>query len=341
HPRSAAAARHRLRRCRTLPAPLAAALAAVALLLAPPARAADNGHWSVFPAASQPGSRPYFHLSADPGQTLRDEVTVTNRTAAPLTLRLYAADAHNTARDGGFAVRAPEERRRGVGAWARPERERVTVPARGSVTVPYTITVPDEAPPGDHPGALVALDERVAAAGTGTGLGVRQAVGARIYLRVNGPAVPALTVEDLRIDQDRPLVPGTGESSALVSYTLHNRGNVTLSPRVRITAGGLFGRRLLDRGATGVPSELLPRQRVRLTERWPGAPWADRGEVRVTAEAAAARDSAAISFLAVPWLPAGLLAVAAALLAARAALRRRAARRPDGTRAPQPKPSPL
>lgn len=51
--------------------------------LAPGARAAENGEWAVYPAAAQLGSRPYFFLSADPGTTLTDRVTVTNKTSAP------------------------------------------------------------------------------------------------------------------------------------------------------------------------------------------------------------------------------------------------------------------
>ena len=50
------------------------------LCAAPAAHAADNGNWSVYPAASELGRRPYFYLSADPGQTLRDKVTVANKT---------------------------------------------------------------------------------------------------------------------------------------------------------------------------------------------------------------------------------------------------------------------
>lgn len=278
----------------------------------PVAHAADNGNWSVYPTASELGRRPYFYLSADPGATLTDQVTLTNKTAAPLTFRLYAADAYNTERDGGFAVRTHKEKQRGVGAWARPERERVTVPARGSVTVPYTLTVPEEAEPGDHPGALVALDERIAPSADALAVGVQQAVGARIYLRVNGPTVPALLVEDVELTHDQPLVPGTGKSSALISYTLHNRGNVTLNPKVVLKAEGLFGRDLLHRELKKIPSELLPRQKIRLTERWAGAPQLEWGEVKLTASARDVRESARVSFFALPWLVAVVLAAAVA-----------------------------
>lgn len=287
-------------------------LLAGALLLigAPAAHAADNGSWSVYPATERSGQRPYFYLSADPGATLHDKVTVTNKTDRPETFRLYAADAYNTARDGGYAVRARDERQRSVGAWARTGRDRVTVEPHGSVTVPVTIAVPENAEPGDHPGALVALDERIDPADAGAvAVGIQKAVGARIYLRVNGPTMPALSVDDIRVEHSQPLVPGTGKSRAVISYTLHNRGNVTLSPKVALKAEGLFGRTLLARDLKRIPAELLPRQEVRLTEQWADAPQLEWGEIRLTASARETRESATASYFALPWLVAGILLV--------------------------------
>ncbi|MGW3659078.1 WxL protein peptidoglycan domain-containing protein [Streptomyces sp. NPDC005151] len=286
-------------------------LAAVLLLFGAPAgHAADNGSWSVYPATTKYGQRPYFYLSADPGATLTDKVTVTNKTAEPLTFRLYAADAYNTERDGGFAVRSPGEKQRSIGAWARTGRDKVTVKRHGSVTVPVTVTLPETAEPGDHPGAFVALDERIDPADRGAvAVGIRKAVGARIYLRVNGPAMPALSVDDVTVKHTQPLVPGTGESRAVISYTLHNRGNVTLNPKVALKAQGLFGRTLLARDLKKIPSELLPRQEVRLTEKWADAPQLEWGEIELTASARDTHESAAARYIALPWLMAAVLLV--------------------------------
>ncbi|MFE3030536.1 WxL protein peptidoglycan domain-containing protein [Streptomyces canus] len=277
---------------------------------AAPAHAADNGSWSVYPAASRIAARPYFYLSADPGQTIDDKVVVSNRTSRPLTFRLYAADAYNTARDGGFAVRTVAERQRGVGAWARPAKTRVTVPAHGKVTVPFTLSVPEGAEPGDHPGALVALDERIDKGDGAVALGVQRAVAARVYLRVGGPTVPAIAVEDVHVSHHQPLVPGLGNSGATISYTLRNTGNVTLNPKVELRATGLFGRTLLARDLVKTPGELLPGQRVRLSEPWRGAPQLDWGNVKLTASAKSTRESASASFFALPWLVAVVLFVA-------------------------------
>ncbi|WKD34732.1 GTPase Era [Streptomyces xanthophaeus] len=252
--------------------------AGIVLLLAAPAESADNGQWSVLPAATGVGQRPCFYLAAAPGQDVTDAVTVTNRTDRPRTFRLYAADAYNTARDGGFALRGPDEPRLATAAWAKLDRERVTVAARSSVSVRFTLTVPDRAEPGDHPGAVVALEERPAvAAGTGRGIGVEQAVAARLYLRVTGPTAPALTVRRVTVNRR-----GSG---ADVSYTLHNIGNVTLRPRATLTAAGALGRPLLARELGGLPAELLPGQEVRLGARWEGAPRAEWAEVTVRARA--------------------------------------------------------
>ncbi|GAQ57250.1 WxL protein peptidoglycan domain-containing protein [Streptomyces acidiscabies] len=275
------------------------------LLLPAPARAADNGSWSVYPASTAVAARPYFFVSADPGRTVRDKVVIANKTDQAMKFRLYAADAYNTARDGGFAVKSVGEKMLGVGAWAKLPGSSVSVPARGTVTVPFAIEVPEGAEPGDHPGAIVALDEKVEKGGGGVALGVQRAVGARVYLQVTGVSLRALAVEDVRIAQDRPLVPGFGDSTATVSYTLHNTGNVTLDPRVRLKATGLFGRTLLSRELTKVPAELLPGQRVRLSERWGGAPQLDRGRVTLTASATGTEEKGSTSFLAVPWAAVG------------------------------------
>lgn len=319
---------------RTAAAALAAAALALVALLAParPAAAADNGQWSVLPVATAAGQRPYFYLAASPGGTVRDTVAVANRTDRPRTFRLYAADAHNTARDGGFALRGPDEPRGPPAAWVRLERDRVTVPARGTVEVGFELTVPDRAEPGDHPGALVALEDApAAAAGAAPGIGIRQAVGARLYLRVAGPTAPALAVEDVTA------VAAAGGTGAEVSYTLHNLGNVTLRPRAALTATGALGRPLLHRALTGLPPELLPGQRVRLGTRWDGPPPLEWARLTVRAEAsgvtaAGGADHAAHPLL-VPVL-ALVLTLAAVAWSALGAASGRMARMSD--RSPEP-----
>ncbi len=313
------------RRLRAVTAPV---LAAAALVAATAGTAgAEDGQWSVLPAANTLGQRPCFYLAAAPGQHVTDAVTLTNRGDRPRTFRLYAADAHHTARDGGFALRGPDEPRRAVAAWTKLDRERVTVPAGGTVRVGFTLTVPDRAAPGDHPGAVAALEERPGEAAAARIIGVRQAVAARLYLRVIGPTAPALAVRDVTVDR-------RGGAAAEVSYTLHNTGNVTLRPRVTLTASGALGRRLLDRGLTGLPAELLPGQEERLQARWDGPPTVEWARVTVRARADGTTAQGRAAYAAHPPL-AAVLAVTAlawsALGAASGRMARMSDRSPEST----------
>lgn len=72
-------------------------------------------------------------------------------------------------------------------------------------------------------------------------------------------------------------------------------------------AEGLFGRTLLARDLTKIPGERLPRQKIRLTGRWAGAPQFDWGEATVTARARDVRETAGASFFVPPWTAAAAL----------------------------------
>ncbi|MFE7413658.1 COG1361 family protein [Streptomyces laurentii] len=254
-----------------LPALLAAAPApASAPAPGPASGPASGGGWSAAPAAG----RPYVYLEGAAGSVLTDTLSVTNPTAAPLTVRLTgdAAPAPVT-----FAART------------------VTVPARTRADVPFTVTVGAGTPPGDHRGALRA---EAATRATAT----RTTAVVPLHLRVSGPRLAALTVEDVRVDR-----------SGTVRYTLVNRGTTTLAPRLAIRADGVLGT-VLDRPERPLPLTLRPGERATRTEPWPDPPALDAVTVRLTATAPGAPPAtarAAASFASAP----GLAAATAALLA--------------------------
>ncbi|MFE3266290.1 hypothetical protein [Streptomyces sp. NPDC059215] len=294
---------------------------AVGLLLSltvPPAVAGEAG-WSVVPSAGTGTGRPYVYAEGTPGTVLQDTVSVLNPGARPLTVRLRGADAATTGR-GGPTVRTSGGGA-GTGAWIAFAEERrghraaagtvsVRVPAHTRADVPFSVSVPPGASPGDRPGAIVAS------------AGGRSSV-VRIRLRVGGPALPALTVEHVTFGGGR------------VSYELVNRGNTVLTPRLAVRADGVLGR-VLDRPPRTLPVELPPGRRTTLTEPWPDPPVLDAVDVRLTVTAAGGvRATASTRVRFVPWSAVtgagcGLAAVAALLVA-----RRRGRRATDdGTCAP-------
>ncbi|MEU5093928.1 hypothetical protein [Streptomyces sp. NPDC020996] len=225
------------------------------------------------------GSRPAFYAEGPAGTVLRDTVSVTNRGGRAVTVRLYGSGVHVV-----FAA------------------ARVRVPARTRAEVPFTVTAS-----GDRAGEIVARD----ADGRSRSVPLR--------LRAGGPALSALTVENVTVRADG------------IAYALVNRGTTVLAPRLAVHADGLFGA-VLDRPPRSLPVRLPPGRRLRLTEPWSGRPALDAVDVRLTVTAAGgARDSAAtrarfVSRGAVQGAAGAVAAAGAALFAVR-----RRARRPGGT----------
>ena len=258
-------------------------VAALLSALSLPAARAASATWTV----EAGGGRAYVYLEGVPGTVLEDKVSLTNPGAKPLTVRLRPADAYNS-RSGALAVRGARTST-GAGTWITLASTTLTVPPRTRAEIPFSVTVPAGALPGDHPGAIMAASDG-------------RESGVRIHLRVSGPTLAAFTVEDVRI------------FAGAIHYTLVNRGNTVLTPRVAFRVDGLFGQ-ALRRAPRSLPVELLPAQRVGLAEKWPDPPSLDSVTVHIEATASGdARAEASASAAFVPW---GTVAGAAAgLLAA-------------------------
>ncbi|MFF8319301.1 COG1470 family protein [Streptomyces bobili] len=250
--------------------------AACALLLTLPVLPVLPGQpgWSAAPAGQ---GRPSFYAEGAPGAVLRDTLAVTNRGTRPLTVRLRAT---------GLPVALPGTALR--------------IPARTRAEVPFTLTVPPDAAPGDRPATIVvrAADGRESAV--------------RLLLRIGGPRLAALTVEHVAVRAGR------------ITYELVNRGTTVLVPRLAVRADGVLGT-VLDRAPRTLPVRLPPGARLKLDEPWPDRPALDAVTVRLTVTASGgARATGTASARFVPWrTAAGTTAGALLLVATPVAVRRR------------------
>ena len=249
-----------------------AVLLAVTLLITGPAGAADNGQFSVFPTAGEGANqRSFFVYNLDPGGSLKDSVTVTNNTDAPITFLLYASDIQSNV-DGAFALGNPDDPTSDVGSWVELPTDRLTVPAQTAANIPFSLNVPTDATPGDHAGGIVALNEAIRAGDEGgdadsnVNVAGRDGVGARIYLRVKGPVEAGLAVSSVSLSTSSSTgfrfgVPAAGS----VSYRIVNIGNVRVSPMATAKVEGLFGLGEQTLEPRALP-ELLPGAAVEITE---------------------------------------------------------------------------
>ncbi|TQK20918.1 hypothetical protein FBY40_3463 [Microbacterium sp. SLBN-154] len=324
---------------------IAAASLLAFLTLASPgfAAAAENTSgttWTLSPAGPDGADeRISLRHVMEPGATVDDRVALTNFTPAPATFAVYASDGVVTA-DGNFDLLPPGETPVDAGSWIDigavdgqdplpNEPLTIELPAGGSIVIPLTITVPENASPGDHPAGVVAQF----VPGDGAGVEMASRVGVRAHLRVDGPVVASLDVDRVEATYEpswNPFTPGTVH----IDYTLGNSGNVRLGASSTATITGPFG--VAPSSETASTREVLPGQEARLSssfEVWPLV--LGFGDVAVTpqivgedalVEAGATR-TATLTVWTVPWAQLCLIAAVGAMIMLALRLRRRSAAR--------------
>ncbi|WP_436494464.1 WxL protein peptidoglycan domain-containing protein [Actinokineospora sp. HUAS TT18] len=310
-----------------------------------PAAPAQQGKgpatFGVRPAtAEKPDNRPNFSYSATPGAVIKDHLAVANISNDPLTLKIYASDAFNTP-DGGYDLLDAGRKPTDVGAWAKIAVESVEVPGRTTKIVPFSITIPADATPGDHAGGVVAALVTEATGSDGQRVAVEQRVGSRFYLRISGDLKPKLAIEDLE-SKYRASLFGSGETT--VTYTVRNVGNVRLGGKQKVTVETPWGSGTSAENLADLP-ELLPNNAVRITTTVKGvipAGWLD-SLVHIDPVAPpgpqpqAEAVDASVTVIAVPWLLVIILAVVLLLVLFLLWRRKRKRSRP-GPVEPQPLP---
>ncbi len=320
---------------------LALALAGPALAVSLPASAettpsdADRVTWGVAPATEDAADgRVSFRYELDPGDAVEDFLEVSNFSDRAVTFALVSSDGV-VGPEGAFDLLPADVEPEATGSWIAIQ-ETVELEPQSSAVVPFTLTVPEDALPGDHPGGIAASVSRVGETDDGPLVGVDTRVGARIHLRVSGELAAQVSVSDLSATYApswNPLQPGT----LTLDYTVVNDGNVRLGSAQTLTSTGLLG---LSAGADGTPlaqqREILPGQDARVSTVvegvWPLGPLSST----VTAAQVVVGDDvvdvpltvaqAGVTTWAVPWAQLAVLALAVVFLVWRVRVRRRVRR---------------
>lgn len=316
----------------------AVALLAVGAVVGPgagPALAADGDvSWTVRTAANGYGAdRSSYSYAVNPGGRADDALVVANRGTTPLNLAVYAADGFTTGA-GRLDLLPKDHQSTAVGVWLHAGSPNITVAPGKTVTVPFTVTVPGNATPGDYIGGIVTSLTQTDQAQT---INVDRRLGIRVKLRISGELKPSLAVENLLVDyrgSANPLAKG----DATVTYRIHNTGNAVLSARQAVSVAGPFGRLRTDAGEVAAPPQLLPGESWTVTVPVPGVAPATRLTATATLTPLLTDASGSSTNLetveatgsawAMPWaLLLLILVVAAVVVAGRMVSRRHRARR--------------
>lgn len=242
--------------------------------------------WTVVPGGT--GHRTALAYESEAGLVVKDSVSVQNYGNVPLNLRLYATDGINTA-DGKFALLPGDQTPTDVGSWVSLAQGMVTVPAGQQVLVPYTLTIPVGADPGDHAGGIVASSEVPTKTADGNTVILSRRTGVRLYLRVRGELRANLVAESMKVSYRPSINPFDG--TVRVRFRIVNRGNVRQAGTYRISIRGALGSGKHDLGVTSFP-ELLPGQSVEVVDQVGGVPGLLVAHASVVVTPAAGGDAA-------------------------------------------------
>lgn len=254
------------------------AVAGLVAVASPPARAQDPP-----PAAPEtvgirivdvptsreddPRARHYIVDHVAPGTTITRRVEVSNDTAEPQDVQVYAAAA--TITDGNFAFGDGREANELTG-WTTVDPASVRPPAGEVSEATVTIAVPADASPGER--YAVVWAELPPAVPDGGGVGAVNRVGIRVYLSVGEGGEPAsdfaiTTFEARRDAEGNPVVAATVENTG--GRALDLSGELTLTDGPGGLSAGPF---LAELGTTLGIGQTAPVV-VTLDQAIPAGPW--------------------------------------------------------------------
>lgn len=290
------------------------------------AQGSDDLSWSVKPGGE--AARTNFSYELDAGATKQDSFVVTNLGGKTLNLAVYAADG-TTSSTGALDLLPAAEASTGVGAWVTVETPNIELAPGAQADVPFTVSVPAGAEPGDYVGGL--LSSYVDTANGGT-VQVDRRLATRMNVRVAGEGRVSLGLSELSVSTDVAWNPFAPVSTS-ATFTITNTGNVRARGPYTVTTAGPFG---LGRHTTTLAAvELIPAGSaatvVPFKGVWPLG-WLTT-TVEISPEGIDATPGAAVSIAtdgwAVPWGQLGILLI---LIAAAVVIGLRRGRVPEPER---------
>lgn len=183
------------------------------------------------PDSNNPRSQSIFIHTLEPGESSSDAATVSNTTAQPQIIDIYAVDAIAT-NTGSLSCEQRVEEKDGVGAWVNLDSEEVSLEPNSSQEVEFTITAPQSAEPGEHNGCLVFQQREEDSEVLGNvKIRTRQAI--RIAVTIPGDLKKELSIDSFSVE--------TEKNKQLFVLKTKNQGNVSVDIKAKVTLESLFG----------------------------------------------------------------------------------------------------
>ncbi len=186
-----------------------------------------------YPQKDNERSQGIFIRTIDPGATVDEGLLLVNYRDNERTVSVNAVDS-STSTDGSFSCREDVEPKKEVGTWVKLQSNKIVLASQESKIIPFTITVPKGASPGEHGGCISIQDQANLPTGSGGGvkLGFRTAI--RIAITVSGDVTKEAVIKQVTISRNQ-------SGKYVVSPIITNKGNVSLDVATHAQLQGRFG----------------------------------------------------------------------------------------------------
>jgi len=208
----------------------------VALSSSLPLYAVENGSVGGKPARPRddnPRSQSIFVHEMEPGDSIEEAILIVNNSDQVKTINVYPVDSQ-IASGGTFTCAQKLDLAVGVGTWIKLAEEKITLEPDSTKEVPFTISVPKNASPGEQNGciAIQAEEPPQSTQQEGVTLSFRSAI--RVAITVPGEITKNLVFSG-------PIATRQENSTIRMSAGLRNNGNVSLDADIRVELRSFFG----------------------------------------------------------------------------------------------------
>ncbi|MFA7309013.1 MAG: LysM domain-containing protein [Patescibacteria group bacterium] len=195
-----------------------------------------------YPRSDNPRTDSIFVHNANPGDVIKEGVTVINNTNESKTLSVYGGD-YIPSSGGGFACRQFTEQQTEVGSWIELSKKEVTLEPKTNELIPFTISVPKNASVGENDGCILIEEKKMSAVDDGekAGVSLRFRTGLRVVVTIPGDIVKKLDILNFNSTKK-------GDKNILLSAQVKNSGNVSIDTDVKIVTRDMFNREIADHG---------------------------------------------------------------------------------------------
>jgi hypothetical protein len=181
-----------------------------------------------------------FELTGNPGDVIINQIKIFNSSEdSSIGIKMEVEDITPQGEIGHVVTEPVEKDTYSLAGWIKTDPEEFILEPRTQGFITFTISIPENAEPGGHYGAVLASTKSIAGPGP-TGAAITQRVGTLVLLSVSGEVKEELTVKDFS-------APGYSEYGPVpFIIRFENKGTVHVKPRGFVTITNWLGKKIAD-----------------------------------------------------------------------------------------------